>query len=70
MAGNSRLIGGPEDGTELDVHWPFSPEIRRGFDGEVLVYAQAGEADGVMTWSYVGVDAGTGVVEPEAPPEV
>lgn len=64
MAGNSKLVGGPEDGVELDVHWPFSDEIRRGHEGEVLVYEQAGEQSGVMQWAYKGVDDGT---EPVAP---
>lgn len=67
---NSRLVGGPEDGTEVDVVWPFPDEIRRGHDGGVLVYAHAGVSDdNVALWQYAGVDTGTGVEAPAPGPE-
>jgi hypothetical protein len=55
MAGNSRLVGGPEDGTEVDVAWPPAPILNRAHDGKILSYELQDDltSDGRMHWKHV-----------------
>lgn len=57
MAGNSRLVGGPEDGAEVDVAWPPSPILNRAHDGKILVYELqddlSNEPTPRMVWKHV-----------------
>jgi hypothetical protein len=56
--GNSRLVGGPEDGVEVDVGFPPAPELRRSVGGTVHAYRNTGEtaSDGRMLWEHTGAD--------------
>jgi len=55
--GNARLTGGPEDGADLDVFFPFPEEIRRGHEGQTLVYAHDGVGDdGKVVYRHTGAD--------------
>jgi hypothetical protein len=57
VAGNSRLIGGPEDGTEVDVAWPPASTLRRAHEGQILVYERAPDTkDGRIAWKYTGAE--------------
>ena len=66
--GNTRLVDGPEDGTEVDLNWPFPQEIRRGHDGKVLVYSYEGEQDGRMVYRHAGQDKPGEAVTVDAEP--
>lgn len=65
MAGNSRLVGGPEDGESVDVAWPPSPRLSRRVGDEIVHYdlkvdgkgRPALDDDNLMDWIYAEKEA-------------
>jgi hypothetical protein len=59
-SGNSRLVGGPEDNTLVDVAFPPAARLSRRLDDQVLHYDLDADKNGMprfgedrmMTWNY------------------
>jgi len=47
---NSILVGGPEDGTEIDVAWPPSPILSRRVGDEIIHYHLEDQSKLPMRW--------------------
>lgn len=64
-SGNSRLVGGPEDGEMVDVAWPPAPRLSRRVGDEIVHYDLKvdgkGRADldenNLMDWVYAESEA-------------